>query len=107
MLFFVPASPSWAGFLALRASIYAPTAFKADYVISLARIPVGNAIVRPDIDSHTFAVSASGHRDRVDPIVWTVRTEGDNRLQGFRRDTDEAILERLDFVMAAFIIFKR
>jgi len=74
----------------------------------LARIPVGHAIARPDIDSHAFAVSASGHRDRVDPIVWTVRTEGDNRLQGFRIDTDdEAILERLDFVMAAFIIFKR
>jgi len=61
VLFFVPASPSWAGFLALRASNYAPTAFKADYVISLARM-----------------VCASGHRGRADLIVWMVGAEGDN-----------------------------
>jgi len=59
--FFVPPSPSWAGFLALRASIYAPTAFKADYVISLAPM-----------------VCANGHRGRADLIVWMVGAEGDN-----------------------------
>jgi len=64
-------------------------------------------LLAPTLTVTLFAVSASGHRDRVDPIVWTVGTEGDNRLQGFRRDTDEAIPERLDFAMAAFIIFKR
>jgi len=80
--FLVPASPSGAGFVALRASI-APAAFKADYVISFARITVSNAIARPDIGSNAYAVSASGHRDRADPIVWVVAT--DNRRHGLIR----------------------
>lgn len=36
------------------------TAFKADYVISFARITVGNATVRADISSNAYAISASG-----------------------------------------------
>ncbi|SRR6266566_3287994 len=38
----------------------AQTTFKADYVISLARITVGNAVVRADISSNVCAISASG-----------------------------------------------
>jgi hypothetical protein len=40
---------------------YAQTTFKADYVISFARIRVGSAIVRADIGSNAYAISASGH----------------------------------------------
>jgi hypothetical protein len=40
---------------------YAQTTFKADYVISFARITVGNAIVRADIGSNAYVISASGH----------------------------------------------
>src|SRR5689334_18464247 len=39
----------------------AQTTFKADYVISFARITVGNAIVHADIGSSAYAISANGH----------------------------------------------
>jgi len=38
----------------------AQTTFKADYVISFARITVGNAVVRADVSSNVYAISASG-----------------------------------------------
>jgi hypothetical protein len=39
----------------------AQTTFKADYVISFAHITVGNAVVRADIGSNAYVISASGH----------------------------------------------
>jgi hypothetical protein len=45
----------------LLGQAYAQTTFRADYVISFARITVGNAIVRADVSGNAYAVFASGH----------------------------------------------
>jgi Protein of unknown function (DUF3108) len=47
-------------FLLVRQA-YAQTTLKAEYVISFARITVGNAIVRADISDSAYAIFASGH----------------------------------------------
>jgi hypothetical protein len=47
--------------LLLVEQAYAQTSFKADYVISFARITVGSAVVRAEIGSNAYAISASGH----------------------------------------------
>ena len=39
---------------------HAQTKFEADYVVSFARITVGNIAVTADIDSAAYAISASG-----------------------------------------------
>src|SRR5262249_50097206 len=55
---------------------HAQSSFKAEYVISFARITVGGAIIRADIGGNAYAISASGHAGGVMSLL----ADGDGNL---------------------------